>query len=163
MVLCARLVVRVGDRRVEVVVGARRRNREALAPSQFCSGQVVLTQLRLKLSLVDVARAVSVEEVEGLLDLLLLLLGDVSGLLGALEGLGLVACLSTRTHQLRLGLVRGGTRADFALFKIYGDGGHLPFEVSFVCFLKLITKEREISLSMPCASIKSKYSLKPTY
>ena len=47
----------------------------------------------LELLLVDVARAIGVEEIEGLLDLLLLLFGDVSSLLGSLESLLLERCL----------------------------------------------------------------------
>ena len=48
----------------------------------------------LEFLLVDVARAICVEQVEGLLDLLLLLLSNVSSLLGALESLLLVGCLN---------------------------------------------------------------------
>ena len=47
----------------------------------------------LEFLLVDVARTVSVEEVESLLDLLLLFFGELSALLGAGKGSLLVRCL----------------------------------------------------------------------
>ena len=51
------------------------------------------THCYFKFFLVDVARAISVEQVEGFFDLLLLFFGDVSSLLGALESLLLERCL----------------------------------------------------------------------
>ena len=70
--------------------------------------------------MINVATAIRVEEVEGFLDLLLLFFGDVSGLLGALEGLLLVGCLMEKRKarlviilQTRYAIVSGASSVVF--------------------------------------------------
>ena len=74
----------------------------------------------LELLLVDVATAVSIEQIEGFLDLLLLLFGDVSSLLGSLESLLFERCLCKEgkiSCQFEYGLVSVGRKFPHISFR----------------------------------------------